>query len=317
MLVLSIVKQSDEVYRVSVESIEERFKPVKESREIMFTLKTKKELVKKVDLMIAALNQFSSPNTPKESLSYAEDVLKEAATAIYHNFIPKGFSDILRAKFLLLEVEDVEIPWELMYSDNFFALKYAVSRRIVTTESVTIRPSPTKRGRRALVISNPSGNLPAAKIECEIVYKRLKQKMDVVYIEGNEADSPRIANQFGQGFDIIHFAGHVDNGLLLADGLMNPQDVREFLLGTPIVFVNGCRSEDLARAFLLGGAMAYVGTIHPIHDESAALIAADFYDLCLKYRIGEALRRARQYHVTKDIVWASLVMYGDPTLKLL
>ena len=73
----------------------------------------------------------------------------------------------------------------------------------------------------------------------------------------------------------------------------------------------------MARAFLLGGAMTYVGTIHPVHDRSAAGIPADFYDFCLQYRIGEALRRARELHRDKGLAWASLIMYGDPTLKLL
>jgi hypothetical protein len=98
---------------------------------------------------------------------------------------------------------------------------------------------------------------------------------------------------------------------------MTPEEVKEFMTGTPVVFMNGCKSEDLAKAFLLGGAMAYIGMIHPIHDTSAADIAADFYDLCLQYQIGEALRRAREFYVEKNLVWASLIMYGDPTLKLL
>ena len=141
--------------------------------------------------------------------------------------------------------------------------------------------------------------------------------MDTIFLEGEHAHARRVANLFGQEFDIIHFAGHMENGLVLSDGVMTPEEVREYIVGTPVVFVNGCKSEDLARAFLLGGAMAYVGTIYPVHDKSAAAIAADFYDLCLRYQIGEALRRARVLHVGKDLVWASLVMYGDPTLKLL
>ena len=104
---------------------------------------------------------------------------------------------------------------------------------------------------------------------------------------------------------------------MLSDGAMTPEEVRDYIVGTPVVVVNGCKSEELARAFLLGGAMAYVGTIHPVHDRSAAEFIADFYDLCLEYQVGEALRRARVNHVNKDIIWASMVMYGDPTLKLL
>jgi WD40 repeat protein len=314
MLVLSIT-QANGAYRVSVESIEEKFKPVKESKEIVFPPERKRALVKKEGFITGILSQYSSANVEK-SLDYVKEILKETGTDIYKNFIPDDFSDILKAKFLLLEVDDTEIPWELMYSDTFFAVHYAISRRIVSTESVNVRPCGNHQ-KRALVISDPTQTLPGAKTECTIVYNRLKQKMDVSLVEGCDATLQKVANMLGQGFDIIHYAGHVDTGLVLSDGVMNPQNVREFVIGTPIVFVNGCTSEDLTRAFLLGGALCYVGTIHPIHDGSAAGIAADFYDLCLQYQIGEALRRAREDHMDKDLVWASLVMYGDPTLKLL
>ncbi|MBU7044787.1 MAG: hypothetical protein HXS47_14435 [Theionarchaea archaeon] len=59
-----------------------------------------------------------------------------------------------------------------------------------------------------------------------------------------------------------------------------------------------------------------MATIHPIHDITAAEIAADFYDLCFHHQIGEALRRARKLHASTSITWASLIMYGDPTLTL-
>ena len=141
--------------------------------------------------------------------------------------------------------------------------------------------------------------------------------METTLVKGDDAAKEMIAHHLGQGFDIIRFAGHVKDGLILSNGTMTLEEVKEFMTGTPMVFVNGCKSEDLAKTFLLGGAMAYIGMTHPIHDTSAADIAADFYELCLQYQIGEALRRAREFHVGKNLVWASLVMYGDPTLKLL
>ncbi|MBU7017104.1 MAG: CHAT domain-containing protein [Theionarchaea archaeon] len=316
MLVLSIVK-ADGSYKISVEGIEERFKPVKESREVIFPEEMKRKLIKKAEFLTGIISQCSSSKTQKMSISYGEGVLRDVGKVIYQNFIPEDFSDFLKQKFLFLEVEDPDIPWELMYDDDFFAVKYAISRRIVTTEKVNIRHKRT-RGRRALIISDPLLNLPGAQVERDIVYGRLRQNMETILVEGNDANTKKVANLLGQGFDIIHFAGHVEKGILmLSDGVMTPQEVKEFMAGTPIVVVNGCKSEDLAKAFVLGGAMAYVGTIHPIHDGSAADIAADFYDFCLQYRIGEALRRARELHISKDLVWASLVMYGDPTLKLL
>jgi hypothetical protein len=286
---------------------------VKESRVVPFSAEARKDLTKKVEYMIDILNQIPSGN---HALDYAGELLRKTGTEIYEKTIPADFSHILKEKFLLLEVDDTEIPWELMYNDTFFALTYAISRRIVSTDSVTIHEKRTRK-RRALIISDPTENLPGAKPECEFIYKRLERKIDTLLVEGYDANVRRIANLFGQGFDIIHFAGHVNGGFSLSDGVMTPQEIREFIVGRPVVFVNGCKSEELARAFLLGGAMAYVGMLYPVHDSSAARIAADFYDLCLQYQIGEALRRAREYNMTSDLVWASLVMYGDPTRKLL
>jgi hypothetical protein len=314
VLVLSIMK-SDGSYRVSVESIGEMFRPVKESKIVELSPTMKKELIEKAEFVVRVISQFSSTDEQEIPIDYAEGVLGEIGGAIYSRFIPQGFSDILRAKFLLLEVEDTEIPWELMFSDTFFASKYAVSRRIVASESVTVHQR-KPNGRRALVICDPTGTLPDARKECRIVYGRLDQKMETIYIEGSDATMQDVTSLLNTGFDIIHFAGHVENGLVLSDGIMHPKSVRACVSGAPVVFVNGCKSEDLAQAFLLGGAMAYVGTLHPVHDDSAAEIASDFYDLCSQYQIGEALRRARENHRGRNLVWASLVMYGDPTLKL-
>jgi hypothetical protein len=312
MVVLSIGR-SGRSYRVSVESTGGIIKPVKESRETRFSEETKDDIINRVEYMVKVFNQVTSG---KQTSDYAEGLLKKNGTVIYRKVIPEDFSDILSAKYLLLEVEDTDIPWELMYSDTFFALKYGISRRIVTTDKVNVRQKKT-RGRRALVISNPKKDLQGADTECEIIYRRLAQKMKTILVKRGDATKERIAHLLGQGFDIIHFAGHVKDGLILSNGTMTPGEVKEFMTGTPVVFVNGCKSEDLAKAFLLGGTMAYIGMIHPIHDTSAADIAADFYDLCLQYQIGEALRRAREIYVEENLVWASLIMYGDPTLKLL
>ena len=314
MLVLSVGK-GGQTYRVSLESIEEKFNPVKESREVRLQEEKKNVLTETVKYTMDVLSQISSPRGLSEVHS-ARKILGENGSTIYQSIIPPEFFDILKAKFLLLEVEDTDIPWELMYSDNFFAVKYAMSRRIVSTESVSIREKRTS-GRRALVICSPAKDLPNAQKECEFICKRLKQKMETILVDGKNANVERIADYFSQGFDIIHYAGHFENGLKLIDGVMSPRGVQENLVGTPVVFVNGCTSEELARAFLLGGAMAYVGTLHHVDDKSAAEFASDFYDLCLHHQIGEALRRARAAHLDRDMVWASVVMYGDPTLRLL
>ncbi|MBU7033300.1 MAG: CHAT domain-containing protein [Theionarchaea archaeon] len=314
MLVLSITR-ADGSYRVSVESIEERFMPVKESKSVSFPPAKKKDLLGEIRFMVETLGYYSQSIPASCDPSSPAKTLMEIGGAIYSAFIPVDFSEILKARFLLLEMEDTDIPWELMYSDTFFALKYAVSRRIITTESVITRKKLIP-GKKALIICDPTDTLEDARMECDIVYERLSRKMDAVFLHGKEITKVKLANHLAQGYNIIHFAGHTDNGMVVSDGTMNFNEVKECIVGNPVVFVNGCRSEELARSFLTGGAIAYVGMIHPVHDKYAAEIAVDFYDLCFQYRVGEALRRARLKNVKKSMVWASLIMYGDPTIKL-
>ena len=102
MLVLSIGR-GEQSYRVAVESIEEKFRPVKESKEVAFSEDTREDLIKKVEYQMEILTRVSSGND-QISLSRAEKVLQELGAEIYQRIIPEDFSDVIRAKFLLLEL---------------------------------------------------------------------------------------------------------------------------------------------------------------------------------------------------------------------
>ena len=58
----------------------------------------------------------------------------------------------------------------------------------------------------------------------------------------------------------------------------------------------------------------------PVYDRPAAEFAIEFYNRVLEgHMIGEAMRQARR--VIRDrhpgqITWASFVLYGDPTFRL-
>jgi tetratricopeptide (TPR) repeat protein/class 3 adenylate cyclase len=157
--------------------------------------------------------------------------------------------------------------------------------------------------------------------------------------------------------DLLHYSGHValDEshsyaiGLYLANGeILTAEDIRRTVRGQPLIFLNGCSSgkektdgvggpyepdddggilpcaglpvQGLASAFLLGGALGFVGTLWPVHDEAAHDLAARFYRSALRGEpVGEALRKAREFvrqkHPT-DPIWASFVFYGDPTVRI-
>lgn len=150
-------------------------------------------------------------------------------------------------------------------------------------------------------------------------------------------------------YDVIHFAGHAyfddkdpdKSGFVLKEEeLFLSQKIQRFVEGQPLVFLNACQTgvtaneanpqsvgeyfwkpaEGLASAFLYGGALGCVGSLWPVYDEPAADFAIEFYNEVLEGQmIGEAMRRTRRSIKKKhpdSIMWASFVLYGDPTFRL-
>ncbi|MCA9697401.1 MAG: CHAT domain-containing protein [Myxococcales bacterium] len=85
----------------------------------------------------------------------------------------------------------------------------------------------------------------------------------------------------------------------------------------------------LADACIRGGVGAFVAPLWEIHDQSALLLAGEFYRRLLVERstIGVALQQARRStHQTwetlrgdtglGDISWAGMVLYGNPGARI-
>lgn len=148
-----------------------------------------------------------------------------------------------------------------------------------------------------------------------------------------------LISEFRQGYDIVHYSGHAffDNvlpgrsGLLLRDGVLTASDVR-FMLNlnrNPIIYANACsagriksvssRFTGLAAAFIRAGAVGYISPLWSIDDQDASALAAEYYRALLHKNksIGECLQQAKREQArTGSITWASLVLYGDPTLSM-
>lgn len=145
------------------------------------------------------------------------------------------------------------------------------------------------------------------------------------------------------------------SGWLLSDGLLHAREIRNTLawIDSPpwLVFANACEAGmdartpaaayqgdifGLATAFINQAVAAYIGPLWPVDDVVAAQLAIDFYRALLLERVslGEALRRAKVL-AKGDLLplsseagemplpprvalsWASMVLYGDPTPRLL
>lgn len=154
-------------------------------------------------------------------------------------------------------------------------------------------------------------------------------------------------------YDIVHYAGHARfdskdpeaSAWLLSDGLLRAREIRNTLAWTAsppwLVFANACEAAQeggqitgryqgdvfgLATAFINQGVAAYIAPLWKVDDEVATHLAIDFYRGLIGDRLslGEALRRARVQAKLRwasppraVASWASLVLYGDPTPRLL
>jgi CHAT domain-containing protein len=142
---------------------------------------------------------------------------------------------------------------------------------------------------------------------------------------------------------------------LLSNGLLRAREIRNTLSWTVsppwLVFANACEAGmdagapvgqyqsdvfGLATAFINQGVAAYIAPLWPIDDAVAAQLASDFYRTLLLERtsLGEALRLAKtmakqallgpssdntEWLMPPRVAlsWASVVLYGDPTPRLL
>jgi hypothetical protein len=249
---------------------------------------------------------------------------KENGEALIKCVGSEEITEMLDIPYLILETNIEDIPFELMWADNFFSLKYAMGRRLRIEKPAVPRQSENTRIPRALIIADPTGNLNEAVSECNYVNTRLSSLIDTDYLEHTDATYKKVVTLLQSGYTIIHYAGHLDeNGLVLSDGYLDSDTIQENLKGNPLVFVNGCRSarrafSRVAEAFLYGGAIGYIGCFWRVSDKLAAKLAIDFYINALEnYTIGEVLRLAKKKAFYEgNFAWAYYILFGDPTLQL-
>jgi hypothetical protein len=268
---------------------------------------------------------------------FADDA-RRAGTMLYRTLVPEALREPLRAYRgpLVVASSLMQIPWELVHDEEeFWGLRYALGTRLVRERPAAAREPARRHERlRALVVgADPVGDLPHVAAELDTVCDALERRADVVCVAGKLASFDRVLALLGEGFDVVHFAGHVvrDDGgapaLLLGDRRQLPASVVEAnLVGRPLVVVNGCTSghsataAGIADAFLQGGALAVVGTIADVADEPAATLAATFHREALGGApLGSALREARAHvrdAAPASPAWLSHVLYGDPALRL-
>jgi CHAT domain-containing protein len=279
--------------------------------------------------------------------------LKKSGQVLFDLLVPSKAREKLsstEARNLILYVDDklVHIPWELLFDGRQFLCRRFAMGRIVRT-----RQAPTALSSRApkapfkvLVVADPRGDLDASYREGTEIKNFLDEKRDIFHVDfkSHPVDVSFVKKNL-RDYDIVHYAGHAEynsenpseSGWLLKDARLKASEISAMggLQPMPsLVFSNACQSghsgewrikeEDeqqifgLANAYLLSGVQHYIGTFWEILDEPSSQFAKLFYGaLSLGESVGEAVRKAREKlieaHGEETIVWASYMLYGDPT----
>lgn len=336
-------------YRASVEEMGGMAFPVKLESTIKTSAKDKESLLSSFLLLGQVYGVVRGDAEVREPGDILWSRLETSGKRLYGRVLPPEVRDTI-GKYggadIIIDSNNVEIPFELFHDgDSFFCLKYPMGRQVRSKRVLKYKLLAAGSKRlRAAVLYNSTGDLDGAQSEGVAITKTLEHLEFIERVDsfsGEDVTKARFEEILTGGYDIIHYAGHVDydaqdtkkSGFRLYDGRLSGEEVRGILKGNPLLFVNACTSakspgglEGMAASFVYGGGeedgvIGYIGSTWPVHDDGASFFAKSFYNNVGKGKsIGTSLVQAR-----KDVLegfgkgepsWASFVLYGDPSINL-
>jgi CHAT domain-containing protein len=257
-----------------------------------------------------------------------------------------------KSEHLIMIVDDhlVHIPWELLFDGNNFLCRRFNMGRLVRTSRRMSNSAVRKiqKPLKMLLVADPRNDLEDAYREGVSLRDELDKNLDIIEVDLRSSIVDAISVKGAlRHYDILHYAGHADydmntpsdSGFLMDAGKLTASDIMNMTGPAPLpalVFSNACKSghtdmrrvgEDyeteiygLANAFLLAGVQHYIGTFWDVQDEPSHYFAADFYKELIKGSMaGEAVKKARLGSIERygedTIIWASYMLYGDPTAR--
>ncbi len=253
---------------------------------------------------------------------------------------------------LMIRTDRMDIPFELMHDGSeHLCLSRPAARQLFTIQSPEEHEQIRATTVYALIIGDPTDDLPEARQEAMAIAKMLKAKgIKVTALIGSkQATRARFRREISSGkYHFVHFAGH---GIFNQKNpkqsaiyfLRNGKHVRfmaeEFRrqLGSPsFFFFNACEVSsvekettsilyeghflyNLAIGALEGGACGCLGPMWKVKDHEAKEFALEFYKKLLddELPIGEAVRQARlkiKNQFPNSTIWASWILFGNPTI---
>lgn len=256
---------------------------------------------------------------------------------------------------LIISMDDnlVHVPWELLHDGKHFLCQRFGMGRIVRTRQTVFgggRSRTLGRPLKMLILADPSGDLKEAYQEGI----DLRDHMDAnkawinASLQSQNVPADFIREKI-RYFDFVHFAGHAEyvaeepgkSGWRLTNGILTSSEIIKMTGGGAMpsfIFSNACQSArtdewviressqdeifGLANAFVLAGVKHYIGTFWEVLDEPSRRFALEFYRFVLSgMSVGCAVQEARKELIREygeeTIVWASYLLYGDPTFNYL
>jgi len=288
---------------------------------------------------------------PQDILTKLRDIGRTFRTELFTPSVEATFQKS-KADHLVIHMDDqlVQVPWELLHDGKqFLCQAFNLGRLVKTRQQISgMKTRLLDRPLKALVLADPGGDLKSAYEEGHQIRDYLEQQRDLINVSFRSQNilSDYIRQKF-RYFDLVHFAGHADyfrqnpgqSGWRLSDGNLRANEIKTMAKTgymPALIFSNACQSArtdewslrshfqdeifGLANAFILAGVKHYVGTFWEILDEPGKNFAISFYRHLFENRtIGEAVRLARldlmERYGEETIVWASYLLYGDPTFN--
>ncbi|MGD2063426.1 MAG: CHAT domain-containing protein [Nitrospirota bacterium] len=300
----------------------------------------------------AILGQVSAGNRPTLQ---GTTTLRRVGHTLFDQLITAHAKKTLRTvppDILHLAIDEhlAFVPWEMLHDGTlFWAQRYALGRMVRTQREVDFPVDrPPLSPRHLLIVADPQGNLAGAHAEgCRLrSFLSARLPRTAIQLITSRVTAPQVRDRLRE-CDVLHYAGHArydrerpgQSGWRLHGGDLTPSDLLPMAGGgrlPSLIFANACssgrgvgpplevtRADDaspLANAFLLAGVRHYLGTSWEIPDEASATFASAFYDRLLDGApIGVAVRSARLACLAAygegSVIWASYLLYGDPTVR--
>ena len=290
-------------------------------------------------------------NLSRDILARLRDIGQTFRKELFTASVEETFKNS-KAEHLVINMDDqlVQVPWELLHDGRQFLCQgFNLGRLVKTRQSISggkirLLGHPLK----VLVLADPEGDLKSAYEEGNQIRDYMERKRDLINVSFRSQDIPaEYVRQKIRYFDFVHFAGHADyspenpgkSGWRLSDGNLQAHEIKKMTdtgFMPALIFSNACQSArtdewnlkshfqneifGLANAFILSGVKHYIGTFWEVLDEPSKRFAIEFYRHLFESKtVGEAVRLARldlmDEYGEEAIVWASYLLYGDPTFN--